>query len=180
MYVQLNCAIVDPDANNRQELTSFLGQFGVNVIAQAPTADLLTPLLGRQDAPQLVIINLDPNPPETLRKVGTLPRQFGGVSFFVMSATMDANLLMEAMHLGVREFIPLPIPEAKFAAGGGARGTGSRDGQTGAGHQLRAHDRWMRIDHRCLQCRGVTGKNRQDLPGRSGLDARRSCELFRC
>src|ERR1039458_10330717 len=109
MYVQLNCAIVDPDANNRQELSNFLGQFGVNVIAQAGTAEGLAPLLGRQDAPQLVIVNLDPNPPETLRKVGTLPRQSGGVSFFVMSQTMDANLLMEAMHLGVKEFIPLPI-----------------------------------------------------------------------
>jgi pilus assembly protein CpaE len=29
---------------------------------------------------------------------------------------MDANILMEAMHLGVKEFIPLPIPESKFAA----------------------------------------------------------------
>ena len=35
MYVQLNCAIVDADANNRQELAQFLGQFGVNVIAQS-------------------------------------------------------------------------------------------------------------------------------------------------
>ena len=116
MYVQLNCAIVDADAANRQELTNFLGQFGVNVVAQAATAESLVPLLGRQDAPQLVIVNLDPNASETLKKVGTLPRQFGGVSFFVMSQVMDANLLMEAMHLGVKEFIPLPIPEAKFAA----------------------------------------------------------------
>jgi len=116
MYVQLNCAIVDADASNRQELTSFLGQFGVNVVAQAPTAESLAPLLGRQDAPQLVIVNLDPSPAETLRKIGTMPRQFTGVSFFVMSQVMDANLLMDAMHLGVKEFIPLPIPESKFAA----------------------------------------------------------------
>jgi pilus assembly protein CpaE len=116
MYVQLNCAIVDADAANRQELTGFLGQFGVNVVAQAATADSLAPLLGRQDAPQLVIVNLDPNANETLRKIGTMPRQYAGVSFFVMSQVMDANLLMEAMHLGVKEFIPLPIPEAKFAA----------------------------------------------------------------
>jgi pilus assembly protein CpaE len=116
MYVQLNCAIVDADANNRQELTNFLGQFGVNVIAQAATAESLTPLLSRQDAPQLVIVNLDPNAHETLRKIGQMPRQFAGVSFFAMSQVMDANILMEAMHLGVKEFIPLPIPESKFAA----------------------------------------------------------------
>src|SRR5690606_16113272 len=38
------------------------------------------------------------------------------VNFFMMSSLVDANLLMEAMHLGVKEFIPLPIAEEKFAA----------------------------------------------------------------
>ena len=33
-----------------------------------------------------------------------------------MSQTVDANLLMEAMHLGIKEFIPLPMSEDKFAA----------------------------------------------------------------
>jgi pilus assembly protein CpaE len=116
MYVQLNCAIVDADTNNRQELANFLGQFGVNVVTQAQTPEAIAPLLDRQDAPQLVIINLDPNPTEALKKIDQMPRQFPAVSFFVMSQVMDAALLMEAMHLGVKEFIPLPIPEAKFAA----------------------------------------------------------------
>ena len=116
MYVQLNCAIVDPDTNNRQELAGFLAQFGVNIVAQAATTDAIPPLLDRQDAPQLVIVNLDPNAAEALRKLDQMPRQFPAVSFFVMSQVMDATLLMEAMHLGVKEFIPLPIPEAKFAA----------------------------------------------------------------
>jgi pilus assembly protein CpaE len=53
---------------------------------------------------------------ENLRRLATLPRQFPTVSFFVMSQVLDPNLLMEAMHLGVKEFIPLPIGEAKFAA----------------------------------------------------------------
>jgi pilus assembly protein CpaE len=116
MYVQLNCAIVDADTNNRQELANFLGQFGVNIVAQAATTDAIAPLLDRQDAPQLVIVNLDPNPADALKKLDQMPRQFSAVSFFVMSQVMDASLLMEAMHLGVKEFIPLPIPEAKFAA----------------------------------------------------------------
>jgi pilus assembly protein CpaE len=116
MYVQLNCAIVDADPNNRQELVNFLGQFGVNVIAQSANTEGLAALLGRQDAPQLVIINLDPEPKDALTKIGTLPRQFPAVSFFAMSQVMDAALLMDAMHLGVKEFIPLPIPEQKFAA----------------------------------------------------------------
>jgi len=116
MYVQLNCAIIDADPTNLQELTTFLGQFGVNVVAAAATPDGLPSLLGKQDAPQLVIVNLDPSAHETLKRIENMPRQYPSVSFFVMSQTMDATLLMDAMHLGMKEFIPLPIPEAKFAA----------------------------------------------------------------
>lgn len=116
MYLQLNCAIVDADAANRQELAGFLNQFGLHLAGQYPSVETLSPALSRGDAPQLVIINLDPNAPEMLKRVGHLPRQFPNVSFFLMSQVLDANLLMEAMHLGVKEFIPLPIAEDKFAA----------------------------------------------------------------
>jgi len=116
MYVSLNCITIDSDSTNRQELSNFLGHFGVHVIGQFPNVDTLGHLLARQDAPQLVIVNLDPNPHEALKKVGHLPRQFPAITFFLMSQTIDASLLMEAMHLGVKEFIPLPISEEKFAA----------------------------------------------------------------
>ena len=116
MYVQLNCVTVDANPENRQELATFLNGFGVNVMAQLPGADGLNQLLGRPDAPQLVIINLDPGAHESLKKIGHLPRQFPGTSFFLMSELLDANLLMEAMHLGVKEFIPLPMSEKKFGA----------------------------------------------------------------
>lgn len=116
MYVQLNCVIVDSDETNRSELATFLGSFGVSIVGQMPTVDSLPNVLARSSAPQLVVINLDPGAHENLKKIQQLPRQHPGISFFVMSQVLDANLLMEAMHLGVREFIPLPITEAKFAA----------------------------------------------------------------
>src|SRR4051794_40824721 len=116
MYVQLNSVIVDADTTNRNELAVFLGQFGINPIAQLATVEGLPALLTRPDVPQLVIINLDPNAHENLKLVGRLPREFPNISFFLMSHVLDANLLMEAMHLGVKEFIPLPIAEEKFAA----------------------------------------------------------------
>jgi pilus assembly protein CpaE len=116
MYVQLNCIIVDPDPTNLQELASFLTHFGVNPAAQLPTIDQLPLLLGRDSSMQLAIINLDPSPQETLKKVAHLPRQHPNVSFFMMSQQIDANLIMEAMHVGAKEFIPLPIAEEKFAA----------------------------------------------------------------
>jgi pilus assembly protein CpaE len=41
-------------------------------------------------------------------------RQFAGVSFLVMSRSRDPDLLMEAIHVGVREFIALPVNEGRF------------------------------------------------------------------
>jgi pilus assembly protein CpaE len=116
MSAQVNCVIVDADAQNRQDLAGFLANCGVQIVGQFNTPEALAPLLGRSDSPHLAIINLDPNAHESLKKYGHLPRQFPQTSFFLMSQVLDANLLMEAMHLGVREFIPLPIAEDKFAA----------------------------------------------------------------
>lgn len=114
MYVQLNCAVIDTDAGNRQELAGFLTRTGVHVAAQLGALDQLGALLSRSDAPQLVIVNLDPAAHEMLRKLGSLPRQYPTVSFFVMSQVIDPHLLMEAMHVGVKEFIPLPMSEDKL------------------------------------------------------------------
>src|SRR4051794_22750887 len=131
MYVQLTCAIIDADANNRQELAGVLARFGIPVVAQLPSVDGLAVLLAKSEGPTLVIVNLDPATQQTLRAISHLPRQHPHVSFFLMSQVLDANLLMEAMHLGVKEFIPLPMSEEKFTAalervatqnGGGKKG----------------------------------------------------------
>jgi len=116
MYAQLTSIVVDAESANRQEMAGFLAHFGVNVIGQLQTTDSLPAHLSRADGPQVVIINLDPGAHQTLKRIGHLPRQFPQVAFFVMSQVLDANLLMEAMHLGVKEFIPLPVTEEKFGA----------------------------------------------------------------
>ena len=116
MFVQLNSVVIDADNTNREELAAFLAHHGVNVVAQFGSVDGISNLLSSSTPPQIAIINLDPNAADTLKKIGHLPRQHPNVSFFLMSQVLDANLLMEAMHLGVKEFIPLPIAEDKFAA----------------------------------------------------------------
>lgn len=116
MYVTLTCAMVDADPQNRQELATVLGRFGVQCVAQLSGTEPLGVLLARPDTPQLVIVNLDPAAGENLKRIAHLPRQFPSVSFFVMSQVLDPHLLMEAMHLGIKEFIPLPMSEEKLAA----------------------------------------------------------------
>ncbi|RYE75773.1 MAG: response regulator transcription factor, partial [Myxococcales bacterium] len=116
MFIQLTSVIVDADENNRAELGQFLQAQSVTPIASYSNTEQLAQHLGKTDKPQLVIVNLDPGAADNLRHIAPLIRQFPEVSFFVMSQVLDPNLLMEAMHLGVKEFIPLPIAEAKFKA----------------------------------------------------------------
>ena len=71
------------DNANRQELANFLSQFGVSPTALLASAEGLAVILARADAPQVVIVNLDPNAADNLKKLGGLPRQFPNVSFFV-------------------------------------------------------------------------------------------------
>ena len=58
MSTQVNCVIVDADAQNQQELTGFLANYGVHIVGQLSAPDTLGAMLGRSDAPQLAIVNL--------------------------------------------------------------------------------------------------------------------------
>jgi pilus assembly protein CpaE len=115
MFVQLNCIIVDSDATNRQELANFLAAQGVNILAALASIDALPGLLAPGNA-RLAIVNIDPNAAENIQRVGQLIRQFPRTSFFVMSSVLDASLVVEAMHQGVKDFIPRPINQQKFIA----------------------------------------------------------------
>ena len=114
MLLQLNTIIVDSDPTYRQEMADYLSGFGIEIVAQLGELEGLPAAMAKAGNTQLVIINLEPSGPQLLRKLGNLPRQHPGISFFVLSKTVDATLLMEAMQMGVREFIPLPINEETF------------------------------------------------------------------
>jgi pilus assembly protein CpaE len=114
MFIQLTSVIVDADDSNRHELGAFLNAHGVSAVATYANTEQLAAHLGKSDRPQLVIVNLDPGAHDNLQHIAPLVRQYPEVAFFVMSQVLDPNLLMEAMHVGVKEFIPLPISEAKF------------------------------------------------------------------
>jgi pilus assembly protein CpaE len=118
VYVNLNCIVVDAGNENREEMVGFLTDHGATIVASLPSIERLIPLLRVDEPPQLVMVNLDPNAHETLRTLGPLIRQFPSVHFFVMSEqSVDVQLVMEAMHYGVKEFIPLPADSEKLLAG---------------------------------------------------------------
>lgn len=116
MRVQLRAIIVDADAANAEEMRLFLEEQGVRVEHTIDRVERLPSLL-RADAPPLVIVNLDPEPAGALRMLAPLLKATPAVDFFVMSSRPDPHLLMEAMHLGIKEFISLPMEEDRLRRG---------------------------------------------------------------
>lgn len=112
MIVQLPTAVVDADPANLEEMSEFLNRLGVDVMARLSRIDDVEATLevagtgGR--GPQLVVVNLDPDPQASLEKLASLMQQLPHLAVWAMSESTDPQLLMEAMHLGVREFIALP------------------------------------------------------------------------
>jgi pilus assembly protein CpaE len=114
--VQLSCVIVDADNVQRQELQTFLQNRGVSQVSALARLDQLEPLLSGQTPPRLVIVHIDPDPQESLARLTPLIRRFQQTSFFVMSSVLEASLVLDAMHAGVKEFVTLPVNQQKFVA----------------------------------------------------------------
>ncbi|MGH7178844.1 MAG: AAA family ATPase [Tepidisphaeraceae bacterium] len=113
----LNCVVVDADPANRQELADFLSEHGATVSAILPSLDRLPAALQQAEGHQLVLVNLDPGAHETLKRVGDMIREYPSVNFFVLSKVVDPQLLIDAIHIRVKEFIALPMSSEKLLAG---------------------------------------------------------------
>ncbi|HEV2296442.1 MAG TPA: AAA family ATPase [Tepidisphaeraceae bacterium] len=117
MFVPFTAVVVDVDPVSRQEIFRALGASGVAVASQLDTLDPLPAMLGRNPAPpQLVIVNLDSNAREVLRRVSSLVRKFPAMHLIALSRAATAELLMDAMDAGVKGFVPLPLDRARLMA----------------------------------------------------------------
>ncbi len=108
MIVQLPTVIVDAAPANLEEMAHFLGRLGVDIIAQHGSLDQVNLAASGAAAPRLLVVNLDPEPQASLERLAAVMQQAPDLAVWVMSESTDPQLLMEAMHLGVREFIALP------------------------------------------------------------------------
>lgn len=111
MFIQLSAIIVDADTSNREELAAYLRGCGVSIVSSLNSVEELRTSLQRREAPQVVLLNLDPKATATLEEADGLPRSYQQTAFFAMSQLLDPTLLMRVMSLGFREFIPLPMTE---------------------------------------------------------------------
>src|SRR6185503_4169908 len=97
-------------------LANFLQAQGVSNVTALVRLDQLEPALSGPTPPRLVIVHIDPDPQENLARLAPLIRRFHETSFFVMSSVLEASLVLDAMHAGVKEFVTLPINQQKFNA----------------------------------------------------------------
>jgi len=110
--------VIDADPGNRQEMASFLANYGVQVIAQLQNVEQLPADSWHvPTACRWWWSTLDPAPHDNLKKVAALVRQHPSVSFFVLVAGGRSDPVDGSDPLGVREFVQLPIDASKFSAG---------------------------------------------------------------
>jgi len=107
MIVQLPTIVVDANPANLEEMADFLSRLGVDVVARHARLGEVDITPGPR-APQLLVVNLDPDPHTSLDALASLMQHAPDLAVWVMSEATDPQLLMEAMHLGVREFISVP------------------------------------------------------------------------
>ena len=109
----ISAILLDADPANRDDVAQILATRGVTVAAQLDHLDQLSPTLARAGSP-LVIVNLEPEPRETLRRLGSINRKFPTASFITMARADSAELVIDAIDVGVKAFIPLPLDRARL------------------------------------------------------------------
>ena len=116
MSTVISAILVDADPANRDVVAQVLAIRGVTVAAQLDQIDQLSATLARTATSAVVIVNLEPDPRETLRRLSSFIRKFPSASFIALGRSDSAELVIDAMDAGVRGFIPLPLDRARLIA----------------------------------------------------------------
>lgn len=64
--------------------------------------------------PDLMVMDIEKNPETTLDKIETVIKTEKVSEVFVLSSFTDPQILMRAMRIGIKEFIPIPVQEGEI------------------------------------------------------------------
>ncbi len=81
---------------------------GVKLVAEVEEPALLLQTV-QQFPVELLLVNLDPNPEVVLPIVGDVAGANRELAIFAASESTDGQLILKAMRMGVKEFLPKPI-----------------------------------------------------------------------
>lgn len=81
---------------------------GVKIVAEVDEPALLSQAVS-QFLPDVLMVNLDPGPELILPMIGEVAAGHSHVPIFAVSQSTEGSLILQAMRLGIREFLPRPI-----------------------------------------------------------------------
>lgn len=84
------------------------GLGGTKIVAEVDEAALV-PQAVSQFPLDILLVNLDPSPESVLPIVGEVVSANRDLAVFVASESTDGQLILKAMRMGVREFVPKPV-----------------------------------------------------------------------
>ncbi|TWT39962.1 Septum site-determining protein MinD [Phycisphaerae bacterium RAS1] len=116
MLNSIRVIVVNADEEAAPELrTCLLAIDGVKIVAEIDEPAMLTQAL-RQFPAEVLLVHLDPNPTGMMEVVAPLIEQRKGqVVAIGMTEDRDAELVVRAMRIGMREFLWKPFPPEQLA-----------------------------------------------------------------
>ena len=115
MPADVTAILVDADPSNRQDVAQVLASAGVGITAQLDDVEQLAAALARGGgAAHLVVVSLEPQPRERLRRLNAIIGKNPATSFIVMGRAQSAELVIDAMDTGAKAFVPLPLDRARL------------------------------------------------------------------
>lgn len=101
--------VLNGDETFRAELRSTLLKVdGVKLVAEVEEPALLLQAV-QQFPVEVLLVNLDPNPEAVLPIVGDVAGANRELAIFATSESTDGQLILKAMRMGIKEFLPKPI-----------------------------------------------------------------------
>lgn len=109
MGLGVQLIVLNSDEEFRKELRASSMQVdGVKIVAEVEEPALLRQAVGQFPA-DILLVNLDPNPDAVLPLAGEIASSESDLAVFAVSASTDSQLILKAMRMGLREFLPRPI-----------------------------------------------------------------------
>lgn len=107
--------ILNPDHACAVELRSdLLSVGGVRIVAETDDPAYLAGIL-EEFAAEVVVVNLDADPANLLVLIKDVAAKHPGLSIFGVSEQKDAQLIIEAMRVGIREYLVRPLDRKQLA-----------------------------------------------------------------
>lgn len=101
--------VLNSDEQFRKELrTMLLGFEGVRIAAEVEEPALLKQAVEQFNV-DIILVNLDPSPDAVLPIAGEIASNRTDLAVFAVSTNTQADLILKALRMGLREFLPRPI-----------------------------------------------------------------------